>query len=694
MSDSEIESDEAFNSEDEAQFKRHYDELAPARGAPLSSKIELHEEDSSSGEEDEGSHHNTQAAIARAFAPAARAQTKSKKLDMATLLSGVGDANLKMSLDKMRKAGKVERRVPKAVEERAERITSNARAKETVSEWQGVVKANREAKSVSFPLNRPNKKMKFNTRLKQSSVHTELEAEIEHALMLSGLNDKKVKAREEQEMAEGRGMTPEEVKEKQQKLAKMRALLFYEEQKSKRIKKIKSKEFRRLRKKGLQKAQDEERANMREDDPEQARKLDELDALKRAQGRMSLRHKNTSKYMRNLTQQHRQDANQILAPSLDQHEALKEKMRSLKEYESDEDLDDSDVDMATRAQEILQEPATEEAKKGLFSMKFMQTARLKEVKNVKDKAKSLYAELQGEVEKGDDEPDLFAVSKGRREYAGPKGRLTVKRARREEEEEKENKGEEKGKEVVEVKSNKSTNTKNTTNVANPWLEEDIPLNRQQRKTQKSKLKQKKVSIMEDSNGISLALEGLEAEPVEEKDAEQKALMKRAFVDAGVEEDRFEAEVEQDLNGPLTSKEEAPKLGWGSWTGFGVKAKKKKVEEEVVKKKTPSNTKLMVSTRTNKGAIKYTAEKIPYPFQTREQYERSLAKPIGKEWNTATTFKESIKPETIIQGGIIDPLSMRDKTLFQEKVKQQVQRRQSSKQKKTHKHRAQRSSKKL
>ena len=42
--------------------------------------------------------------------------------------------------------------------------------------------------------------------------------------------------------------------------------------------------------------------------------------------------------------------------------------------------------------------------------------------------------------------------------------------------------------------------------------------------------------------------------------------------------------------------------------------------------------------------RYKVASVPYPFKTREQYERSLQRALGQEWNTLNTMKKSIRPE--------------------------------------------------
>ena len=57
------------------------------------------------------------------------------------------------------------------------------------------------------------------------------------------------------------------------------------------------------------------------------------------------------------------------------------------------------------------------------------------------------------------------------------------------------------------------------------------------------------------------------------------------------------------------------------------------------------------------ATRYLATKVPYPFETREQYEASLRAPIGREWNTQEVYQKMIKPRVITKmGTIIDPLT--------------------------------------
>ncbi|KAI3697887.1 hypothetical protein L6452_30987 [Arctium lappa] len=88
----------------------------------------------------------------------------------------------------------------------------------------------------------------------------------------------------------------EDVKERQDRLAKMRNFLFRHELKSKRIKHIKSKTYRRLLKKDKSKAA----ATEIEMNPDAAKELAEKQEFKRAEERLTLKHKNTSKWAKHI----------------------------------------------------------------------------------------------------------------------------------------------------------------------------------------------------------------------------------------------------------------------------------------------------------------------------------------------------------------------------------------------------------
>ena len=50
--------------------------------------------------------------------------------------------------------------------------------------------------------------------------------------------------------------------------------------------------------------------------------------------------------------------------------------------------------------------------------------------------------------------------------------------------------------------------------------------------------------------------------------------------------------------------------------------------------------------------------LPHGYESREQYERTIGTPLGKEWNTQIAHNNLTKPKIVKQPGVaIKPLKM-------------------------------------
>ncbi|EJS42501.1 utp14p [Saccharomyces arboricola H-6] len=105
-------------------------------------------------------------------------------------------------------------------------------------------------------------------------------------------------------------------------------------------------------------------------------------------------------------------------------------------------------------------------------------------------------------------------------------------------------------------------------------------------------------------------------------------------------------------------------GWGEWAGAGSKPKNKrrkfiKKVKGVVnkdKRKDKNLQNVIINEKVNKKNLKYQSSAVPFPFENREQYERSLRMPIGQEWTSRASHQELIKPRIMTKPGqVIDPL---------------------------------------
>ncbi|KAL4995914.1 Utp14 protein-domain-containing protein [Aspergillus recurvatus] len=141
------------------------------------------------------------------------------------------------------------------------------------------------------------------------------------------------------------------------------------------------------------------------------------------------------------------------------------------------------------------------------------------------------------------------------------------------------------------------------------------------------------------------------------------LVKRAFAGDEVVQE-FEQEKLDTIEdeGDKVIDETLP--GWGSWTGDGVSRKDKKRQKRVLTKVEgvkPENRKdaklsrVIINEKRVKKNNKYLATQLPHPFESKQQYERSLRVPIGPEWSTKETFQSSTKPRVMIKQGVIKPM---------------------------------------
>lgn len=54
-------------------------------------------------------------------------------------------------------------------------------------------------------------------------------------------------------------------------------------------------------------------------------------------------------------------------------------------------------------------------------------------------------------------------------------------------------------------------------------------------------------------------------------------------------------------------------------------------------------------------------RLPHGFENREQYERTIMTPLGKEWNTQSAHKKLVQPRVTTKlGHVIAPLKMTSK----------------------------------
>lgn len=230
-----------------------------------------------------------------------------------------------------------------------------------------------------------------------SQPSTELETAVHQLLKRAQMREEDFQKTEELNMNH---LSAEEVASRRAEILKSRELLFRAETKAKRIAKIKSKTYRRLRRRDKEKHRDEVTDS---GGPEELLKRQ----AERAKERATLRHKSTGKWARAMRQKGEMDDDQRqdMAEMLGRGEMLRRKIQGEQES-SDSEYDDDDKDgeglarLKARAFDELADLKREKSNppegksKSVFDMKFMQDAAAREQREVNQQVDDLMDEIE------------------------------------------------------------------------------------------------------------------------------------------------------------------------------------------------------------------------------------------------------------------------------------------------------------
>lgn len=214
-----------------------------------------------------------------------------------------------------------------------------------------------------------------------------------------------------------------------------------------------------------------------------------------------------------------------------------------------------------------------------------------------------------------------------------------------------------------AKSNGLIDMENTLSVINPFESSDEDNNNNnessedefQKSEQAESKKQKKSSLVSASVAAKATKKTVHFK--------QTDLVKEAFAGDDVVEEFIE-EKEAITMADDDKVVDATLPGWGSWGGTDIDPSKKKRFTKkirgVVKAKNRKDSKLQnVIINENpltKDQLNLFADKLPFPFENRAQYDRSLRIPIGQEWTSRTSFQKLSKPRVLVKPNlIIEPL---------------------------------------
>lgn len=332
-----------------------------------------------------------------------------------------GLQQLKRSVESLERRKTAKAPAASIVVDRVSRKEHYRGAVEDVSQWIDAVKGNREAETLDFrPKNRV--RMTNNSLANKFEADNDFERRIQKALEARGKDDdgdsdgSGASNSSDGEDDLGRGkISRADLLRRHGELAKVRSLLFYEELKRNQMNKIKSKKYRKIRKKQSDREKAKELELLRENDPEEANRLDEEAERARMQERMTLQHKNTSKWARQQLRRGKNtdtDSRRALSEQIAMGDALRRKQVGAEGSDGDSGDDGEGDDPETlkaRAREVLRqceddkEGKGEKEAKGLFALDFMKRGLQAQRETAAREARQLLEELEGDDEGNEDE---------------------------------------------------------------------------------------------------------------------------------------------------------------------------------------------------------------------------------------------------------------------------------------------------
>lgn len=496
------------------------------------------------------------------------------------------------------------------------------------------------------------------------------------------------------------------VQKQEQLIRQTKALLFRDHQRLKRLKRIKSKAFRKRHRHDLEKEKSKALDRLADDNPEAAEKLREEYERKRAELRMQKSQKARKRWAQLAARFGGDEAHQKVVSQMTEAREYKDLLDKLarkklgSDESNDEDNDDdassdSDEDETTRyvkdVEAILEEDGDDEKQrsKGIHAMRFMQIAREKKKAELEAEAERFLSALQSgmsaqeaavvaKLEAKDDfhkahedEEDPADRSKSfldrkRKKLASAFSEETTEPVEASADQKKSVAPALRAKELVDLviaPEEKSARKRKRLNVETMISEED------------------KLRAAPATQGISVpqVKDAAELAPLDEENgsevrnpllvADNTELVRLAFNLGSKAEEDFAAARQQEEEEELekSKKFSQPKAlpGWGSgWVGEGIKegTSKSRPGKEAVHEKpddgkskptTVKKERAVYSNAEDRKSAIYMAQDLPTAYVTASQHDAAMKTPVGKEWVPDHAHLKMTSPKTkVVSGKVI------------------------------------------
>ncbi|KAJ3901115.1 Utp14-domain-containing protein [Lentinula edodes] len=380
-------------------------------------------------------------------------RTQSAGLSLNDLLSPLGQSSLEKSVKVLQSqsggnaisAGKKKKPqtlsvpLPQRTQERLDREAAYEQTKEEVDKWSATMKRISEADHLSFPLQaQPQGKVSNLELAAKFKPSTALETTISSLLSSANLATDASVLETEENILKTNAISVEDVAERRRELRQMRELMFRAEVKAKRVKKIKSKVYRRLKRKEKEAVDRNDDGSEEELTEERRLKLE----MERARERATLKHKNTGKWAKKMMSRGGygeggddddiRGGRQEIEEMLSRGEKLRRKIQGRGSDDDDsqsESEDDGEDDSGAGVESAFNElralsktdadPLESAGKKGksVFEMKFMKDAMARKQADTSRIVDDFVKEMggdeghfsDGEVGSTEDDPDSGVI---------------------------------------------------------------------------------------------------------------------------------------------------------------------------------------------------------------------------------------------------------------------------------------------
>ncbi|XP_061454906.1 U3 small nucleolar RNA-associated protein 14 homolog A [Rhineura floridana] len=599
--------------------------------------------------------------------------------------------SFRKQLKKAQQKKAVQLPLSKEESERVVREAAYTQTSQALAKWDPVVQQNRRAEQLVFPLQQERVTVAAVEEVMSGwQARTPLEEEI-FSLLHKAKQPVKDPLLTPQEKASLQAMSLEEARLRRMELQRARALQSYYEAKARRERKIKSKKYHKVLRKGKSRKVLQEFEMLRTSNPEAA--LEQLEKMEKAriEERMSLKHQNKGRWAKStvLMAKYDLEARQAMQEQLARNKELTQKVHPAAS-DSEEGGNDSEAEGGLVPDVVNEGHAGVDPDNPWMLGKPHAESKEDPPASAENSGESEGEEgppvteeevlLQGFVERRQSQgpsgeesisvvPDVLPPAPPSPVPEGPFLAEKLERLRTLEDME--------ALEPEEDPQEDKTPRSKDAELQQP-LETEASGQPKGGKTQISKKSAKHKALIDlkavlagPSHATHCPLVPSTVQDELETGTDQRRVIQEAFASDNVVADFMK----EKRRAEQASKPKAISLvlpGWGEWGGTGLRPSIKKRRRFLIEPATgpPRRDRhlphIILSEQRNILAAAHQVNQLPFPFENSQQFERSIQAPVGPTWNTQRAFQRLTAPHIVTQPGhIIRPISAEDSELIRQ-----------------------------